>query len=97
MQAYVRARARGEALIRESGLAATMIRPWYVLGPGHWWPVVLVPGYWLASLWPGTRDTARRLGLVTLEQMLCALVFSVEQPADGLRVLEVPHIRRLPS
>lgn len=97
MQAYVSARARGEEIIRESGLAATMIRPWYVLGPGHWWPVVLVPVYWLASIWPGTRDSARRLGLVTLEQMLRALVFSVEQPADGHRLLEVPHIRRMPS
>ena len=97
MQAYVGARARGEDIIRESGLPATMIRPWYVLGPGHWWPVVLVPGYWLGSLWPGTRATARRLGLVTLEQMLRTLVFSIEQPADGFRVLEVPHIRRMPS
>lgn len=95
MKAYVGARARGEELIRESGLAATMIRPWYVLGPGHWWPVVLVPGYWLATLWPGSRDTARRLGLVTLEQMLRALVFSVEQPADGVRLIEVPQIRRI--
>ena len=97
MQAYVAARARGEDIIRESGLAATIIRPWYVLGPGHWWPVVLIPGYWLAALWPSTRSTARRLGLVTLDQMLRALVFSIEQPADGLRLLEVPHIRRMPS
>lgn len=95
MRAYVAARARGEALIQESGLSATMIRPWYVLGPGHWWPVVLLPGYWIGSLLPGTRETARRLGLVTLEQMLRALVFAVEQPADGVRLLEVPQIRRM--
>ncbi|HEY7682247.1 MAG TPA: NAD(P)H-binding protein [Gemmatimonadales bacterium] len=97
MQAYVAARVRGEALIRESGLSATMIRPWYVLGPGHWWPVVLVPGYWLASLFPSSRDTARRLGLVTVGQMLRALVWAVEHPADGIQLLEVPQIRRIRS
>jgi uncharacterized protein YbjT (DUF2867 family) len=97
MRAYVAARARGEALIHESGLSATMIRPWYVLGPGHWWPVVLLPGYWIGSLLPGSRETVRRLGLVTLEQMLRTLVFAVEQPANGIRVLEVPQIRRMDS
>ncbi|HTR78438.1 MAG TPA: NAD(P)H-binding protein, partial [Gemmatimonadaceae bacterium] len=36
MRAYVDARAEGERAIREAGLAATILRPWYVLGPGHW-------------------------------------------------------------
>jgi len=93
MRAYVAARARAEALIRESGLSATLLRPWYVLGPGRWWPILLLPGYWVGELLPATRDTARRLGLVTLRQMLAALVHAVEQPAAGLRVLDVPHIR----
>jgi uncharacterized protein YbjT (DUF2867 family) len=93
MRAYIAARVRAEALIRESGLSATLLRPWYVLGPGHWWPVLLLPAYWLAALLPNTRASARRLGLVTLDQMLCALTHVVENPADGLRVLEVPQIR----
>src|SRR4029450_6065695 len=49
MRAYVAARVRGEQLIRDSGLSATFLRPWYVLGPGHWWPALLVPGYWLGG------------------------------------------------
>jgi uncharacterized protein YbjT (DUF2867 family) len=93
MRAYVAARARSEELIRESGLSATILRPWYVLGPGHRWPLILLPGYWLASLLPGPRAAARRLGLVTLDQMIRALVFAVERPADGLRLFEVPQIR----
>jgi uncharacterized protein YbjT (DUF2867 family) len=96
MHAYIAARTRGETLVRDSGLATTIIRPWYVLGPGHWWPVALFPGYWLASLVPGFRDTARRLALVTRTQMLRTLVFAVERPADGVRVLEVPQIRSMP-
>lgn len=95
MRAYVAARARGEELIRESGLAATFIRPWYVLGPGHRWPVFLLPLYWLAAILPATRLGAKRMGLVTIEQMVNALVFAIEQPADGVRLLEVPQIRRL--
>src|SRR5687767_4054781 len=39
MQAYLWVRTLGETIIRESGLAATILRPWYVLGPGRRWPV----------------------------------------------------------
>ena len=95
MQAYVAARARAESLIRESGLPCTILRPWYVVGPGHWWPLALLPGYWLGELLPGTRASARRLGLVSVGQMVRALVHAVEQPAEGIRVLEVPQIRNI--
>jgi uncharacterized protein YbjT (DUF2867 family) len=93
MRAYVAARAQGEVLVRASGLAATLLRPWYVLGPGHRWPLVLLPAYWAAQCLPATRDTARRLGLVTLPQMLASLVLAVENPATEVRVIEVPEIR----
>ena len=93
MQAYIAVRQIGEDLIRGSGLAATILRPWYVLGPGHRWPYVLVPLYILAGWFPRTRDGARRLGLVTLAQMVAALVYAVEHPATGVRIMEVPDIR----
>lgn len=93
MKAYIAARTRGEELVRESGLAATILRPWYVLGPGHRWPVLLLPFYWLGALIPPTRAAARRLGLVTLDELLAALVVAVEQPSDGVRVFGVPEIR----
>jgi uncharacterized protein YbjT (DUF2867 family) len=95
MQAYVAARAAGEAALAASGLTATVLRPWYVLGPGHWWPLWLLPAYAVASLLPGSRATALRLGLVTLRQMVGALVCAVEQPpaAGATRVLDVPAIR----
>jgi uncharacterized protein YbjT (DUF2867 family) len=93
MRAYVEARQAGEALIRQSGLDATFVRPWYVLGPGHRWPVLLYPFYGLCSLFPGSRETARRLGLVTHRQMLRALVRAVEDPTPGVSVVDVPAIR----
>ena len=95
MQAFVAVRAEGEALIRASGMKATFVRPWYVLGPGHWWPYALLPFYKIAELLPPTRESAKRLGLITISQMLRALVWSVENPADAIRVLDVPKIREL--
>ena len=95
MEAFIAVRAEGEALIRSSGMKATFVRPWYVLGPGHWWPYALVPFYWLAELLPPTRESAQRLGLVTISQMLNALVWAVEHPAEDVRILDVSAIRKL--
>lgn len=92
MKAYVTIRRTGERLIRESGLSATILRPWYVLGPGHRWPYALVPLYGLLRLIPATRPGAIRLGLVTLGQMIRTLIGAVENPVEGIRILEVPEI-----
>ena len=93
MKAYIAVRSEGESLIRAAGLNATILRPWYVLGPGHWWPVALAPVYWVMERIPGTRESARRLGLVTLKQMVRALADAVEHRGEGVRVVEVPEIR----
>jgi uncharacterized protein YbjT (DUF2867 family) len=93
MKAYIEVRAECERMLRESGLNATILRPWYVLGPGHRWPYLLLPMYWLMELLPPTRAGAQRLGLVTLAQMLRALVEAVENPPRGVRTVEVPQIR----
>src|SRR5205814_10433141 len=95
MRAFIAVRAEGEALIRASGMRATFVRPWYVLGPGHRWPYALLPFYWAAEILPATRESARRLGLVTISQMLNALVWAVENVPDDVRVLDVPGIRAL--
>jgi len=57
----------------------------------------LSPLYWFFEKLPATRDTARRLGLVTLEQMVNALLAAIEHPAEEIRILDVPKIRRLPD
>jgi uncharacterized protein YbjT (DUF2867 family) len=93
MKAYWQARAEAEAFIEEKKLNATILRPWYVLGPGPRWPYLLLPGYWIAERLPATRESARRLGLVTLNRMAAAIVRAVENPASGIRIVEVPEIR----
>lgn len=95
MKAYQAARAAGEAVIAGAGLRATVLRPWYVLGPGHWWPILLLPLYAIASIIPGLRSSARRTGLVTRAQMVRALVRAVEHPVPkGITVVDVPMIRQ---
>ena len=95
MKAFIAARSECEEMIRASGMNATFLRPWYVLGPGHRWPYLLLPFYWLCERLPATRESARRLGLVTLPQMINALVWAIENPPDGIRIIEVPQIRQL--
>ena len=96
MRAFIEVRAAGEAMIREARLTATVLRPWYILGPGHWWPLILLPLYKITELLPSTRESAQRLGLVTIEQMVQALVAAVENPLTlgTIRIVDVPAIQR---
>jgi uncharacterized protein YbjT (DUF2867 family) len=93
MKAYIAVRAEVEEALRASGMTHTILRPWYVLGPGHRWPYALIPVYKMMELIPSTRDSARRLGLVTLQQMIVALVSAIEEPSTGARIVTVPEIR----
>src|SRR3954447_26283435 len=93
MRVYQEVRIAGEAMVRDAGLAATFVRPWYVLGPGHRWAYLLLPLYALLERIPATREQARRLGLVTLDDMVAALVQAVEDPPEDVRIVEVPEIR----
>jgi len=58
MQAYIAVREEGEALVRTSGIRTTILRPWYILGPGHRWPYLLVPLYSILSWFPTARGRA---------------------------------------
>ncbi len=93
MKAYISARVECEKIIRESGLNATVLRPWYILGPGHWWPYAMIPFYKILEQFPLTAEISKRLGLVKLHQMVCALKFAVENPCTGGRIWAVDQIR----
>jgi uncharacterized protein YbjT (DUF2867 family) len=97
MKAYIAVRSAGEAAIARAGLTASVLRPWYVLGPGHRWPAILLPLYALLEALPATRAGAQRLGLLTIQHMVDALVHAIELPpaAGTRRELDVPDIRRL--
>jgi uncharacterized protein YbjT (DUF2867 family) len=93
MAAYQAVRKEGEDHCIERRLNCTFIRPWYVLGPGHWWPVLLLPFYGIAELVPSWRNKARAMALVTIHQMLAALVITAEKPPVPLCILEIKDIR----
>lgn len=99
MKAYLAVREECEARIAAAitaatAGAATFLRPWYILGPGHRWPYPLLPAYAALERLPATRATARRLGLVTLPQMVATMIWAVENPPESaVRIVEVPAIR----
>ncbi len=91
---YQEVRAQCEELIIKAGLNATILRPWYILGPRRWWPLVLTPIYSIAERFPATRAGALRLGRVRHHEMVRALANAVEAPAaTGQRYFDVPGIR----
>jgi len=93
MKSYIAVRAECEQALLASGMNVTILWPWYVLGPGHRWPYALLPMYWLCEHIPSMREGARRLGLVTLDQMVRSLVSAIENPSIGARFIDVPQIR----
>ena len=95
MKDYIAIQRECEDRLRASGLSATIVRPWYILDPGHWWSLALQPVYRLMERVPSTKESAQRLGLVTIQQMLHVLVWAVEYLPDRVRMIEVPEVHRL--
>ena len=93
LYSYAAVRRAGEDLIRSAGLNATILRPWYVTGPGRRWPVLLNPLFVAGRTIPFARRAVRRRGLTTVNQVTLALAQAVEHPSEGVCVLDVDSIR----
>lgn len=93
MKSYVRIRSECENLLRKSGLAVTILRPWYILGPGRRWPVFLMPVYSILKRIPAMAARIERFDFVTVQQAAGAIIQAVEDPPEGVQVLEVAQIR----
>ena len=94
MEAYQLVRKEGEKYCLSKNLNCTFIRPWYVLGPGHWWPVLLLPFYGIANLVPAWRQKIKGMGLVTISQMINTLVKAVDLEPVKKRIIEIEEIKR---
>jgi len=68
------------------------MRSWYVLGPGHWWPIFLKPVLFIAKL-AGKKEAVENFDTVTLQQMIRALVYAVNNPPVINAVYDVRKIR----
>lgn len=96
MKDYQECRAAGEAYIRSTAIAATFIRPWYVVGPGHYWPLLFSPLFKILEWIPSTSRKAKALRLVSLKQMLNTLMYAIEHsPDNGVDVIEIERIRKM--
>lgn len=93
MAAYQSVRKEGEEYSKSKKLNCSFIRPWYVIGPGHYWPVLLLPVYGIAELVPAWRQKARAMALVTIHQMLRTAIKVVEADPVPLRTIEIKQIR----
>lgn len=95
MKDFQQARAEGEELLLSMGMQTSFLRPWYVLGPGHWWPLVLKPFFLIAKLIPSKREAAQHLDTVTIKQMIAALKYAIGHPPESKAVYEVGEIKRM--
>ncbi len=96
MHDYQQCRAEAEAFIRATEIPATFIRPWYVVGPGHYWPLLFSPLFKILGWIPSTAQKAKALRLVTLKQMLYTLLYAVENPPEtGVNIIEIEEIKKM--
>ena len=92
MRDFQQVRAEGERLLLQTGLKTTFIRPWYVLGPGHWWPILLKPFLFVAK-YAGKREAVENLNTVTLPQMIRVLLHAIKNPPGKNAVYDVAGIK----
>lgn len=95
MKDYQEVRAKGEQLLLQSKLTSTFIRPWYVLGPGHWWPILLKPFFLILQIFPSKRQAAIELNMVTIKQMINTLVVAVKSEPIENNIYTVQKIREI--
>lgn len=94
MQEYINVRKYGEVLLVKSGLNAIFIKPWYVLGPGHYWPYLILPLYRLFMIIPGFSKTAKNLYPVKLSNVLNAILHYAENPSDGCLSISTKELKK---
>jgi uncharacterized protein YbjT (DUF2867 family) len=95
MADYQEARKQGEKIILAAGLTSTFVRPWYVVGPGHYWPLMFQPVFKLLELIPKTSVKAKSLALVSLKQMLLTLRNVVADPPKEINnIVEIQDIKK---
>ncbi len=94
MKDYIKTRLEGERLIMMSRMNATFLKPWYILGPDHKWPYLFIPFYKIFSVIPRTREAALNLALLKLKNVVNAILFAINNPANGIRYMRARQMRK---
>jgi len=95
MKEYIEVRKQGEELLAENNIASSIIRPWYIIGPGHYWPLLFKPMYKICEWIPATREQAINLGLVKLDEMLKTIIYAVKNPTQSVKIYATKEIRAI--
>lgn len=92
MKDFQQVRAEGEQILLQTGLRTSFVRPWYVLGPGHLWPILLQPLLFVAK-YAGKKEAAENLSTVTLKQITNTLVYAIGNPPEKNTIYDVKKIK----
>ena len=96
MKDYQYCRASGEAEIKKTNIPSSFIRPWYVVGPSHYWPLLFLPFLKILEFIPQTSKKAKLLRLVYINQILKTLLYAIKNPPEkGIKIYEIEEIRRI--
>ncbi|GAB2814477.1 NAD-dependent epimerase/dehydratase family protein [Ferruginibacter profundus] len=95
MKDFQAVRAEGEAVLLQQHFISSFIRPWYVLGPGHWWPLLLKPVFFILKFLPTKKEAAIHLDTVTIAQMIKAVVACIKTQPDKNNIVDVQMMKRL--
>ncbi|MEO8399749.1 MAG: NAD(P)H-binding protein [Ignavibacteriaceae bacterium] len=95
MKEYQEVRKEVETNLINSGLNYIIVRPWYVLGPGHYWAYVLKPAYYILKKLQSTKETAERLDLININQLIEFLVEIIKHNNFTNEIFEVPQIKKI--
>jgi nucleoside-diphosphate-sugar epimerase len=94
MKDFQEVRAEGETILLQQNFISSFTRPWYVLGPGHWWPLLLKPIFTILKLIPSTRATAKNLDTVTIGQIIKAMIDCIKNPPMENNIFDVDSIKK---
>ena len=95
MHKYQQTRRQGEKLLKASGIPCTFLRPWYVLGPGHWWPIIFQPLFFVGKMIKVFRKTIEQREFITIRQMIAALKIAIKNAPMFAMAMEIEDMKRL--
>lgn len=95
MKEFQKAKSSAEEYINSLNLPHVFVRPWYVLGPGHWWPYLFFPLFKLLECIPSTAKKAKAFGFITIRQMINSLKYILKHLDEVPDIVEIEEIKRL--
>lgn len=95
MKDFQAAKRKAEQYIIAQNLSHVFVRPWYVLGPGHWWPYLLWPLFKLLEVLPATAKQSKAFAFVTIRQMITSLVYIITHLDEAPEVIEISDLIKI--